>query len=306
MGCAVITIRLHIDDKNTWVAVRFLPFLHRLRRSSKYRSLPPTTRSLPLALERTNYVCDRQAFHSALFTNNVIRVRSILSAKLIKHPVLGSTVPTFHSIRHRSFYLQADILCPIILSTFTIPSGVFRMPSSGITKASVEKALASVDKADPDSLLSIVQQLEKLITADREKGRVVPCSSLQKREVFEVFSFNNQYVDFGRFREYDIPEIKLNLSQPFPGLKPSALELLRSICTLWPQSNESNVRIFVSILIHFSIEQINSEIELNASSEASFSSDRLNVPSPSPSPHVAPVTPPRKYNHPSSHHSQSH
>lgn len=166
------------------------------------------------------------------------------------------------------------------------------MPSSGITRASVEKALASVDKADPESLLSFVQQLEKLITTDREKGRVVPCSSLQMGELFELFSFINQYVEFGRYREYDIPEIKLNLSQPFPGLKSSALELLRSISTVWPQCNESNVRIFVSLLIHFSIEQINSEIEFNTGSEASCSSDRLNVPSPSSQ--VAPVTPPRK------------
>lgn len=87
------------NSPETWVAVRFRPCLHSLRRLLKHRSLPPTIRSLPLALERTNHVCDRQAFHSALFTNDVIRVRSILSAELIKHPVLGSTVPTFHSIR---------------------------------------------------------------------------------------------------------------------------------------------------------------------------------------------------------------
>lgn len=171
---------------------------------------------------------------------------------------------------------------------------MFRMPSSGITKASIEKALASLNKENPKSLLFFVEELEKLITTDQEKGRVVPCSSLQLREVFELFSFSNTYVDFGRYRDYNVPEIKLNLSQPSPGLQPSALELLRNISTVWPQSNDSNVRIFVSLLIHFSIEQINSEIELNAGSEASISSDRLNVPSPSPSPHVAPVTPPPK------------
>lgn len=49
----------------------------------------------------------------------------------------------------------------------------------------------------------------------------------------------------------------------------------------------------MSLLIHFSVEQFNSEIELNAGSEAS-SLDRLYVPSPLPSPQVAPVTPPRK------------
>lgn len=50
----------------------------------------------------------------------------------------------------------------------------------------------------------------------------------------------------------------------------------------------------MSLLIHFSVEQVNSEIELNAGSEASSSSDRLNVPSPLPSPQVALITPPRK------------
>ena len=170
------------------------------------------------------------------------------------------------------------------------------MVSSAISKTSVGKAQASVDKADPESLLSFVQQFEKFVTTEREKERVVPCSSLELREVFEIFSFANQYTDFEGYREYEIPEIKLNLSEPFPRLKPSALELLGSIFTVWPQCNESSVRIFVSLLIHSSVEQINSEIELNAGSEASSSSDRLNVslPSPSPSPQVAPVTPPIK------------
>lgn len=113
------------------------------------------------------------------------------------------------------------------------------MPSSGLTKASVGKALASVDKEDPELLLSFVQQLEN--ATEQEKGRVVPCSSLQMREVFEIFSFTTQYTDFGGYREYDIPEIKLNLSQPFPGFKPSARE--RSISTVWPQRNEFNVRL---------------------------------------------------------------
>lgn len=149
-----------------------------------------------------------------------------------------------------------------------------------------------MNEEDPHSLLFFVEKLEKVITTDQEKGRVVPCSSLQLRMVSELFSFSNTYIDLKKYRDYNVPKIRINLSQRFPGLRPSALELLRNIATVWPQSNESNVKIFVSLLIHFSIEQLNSKIELNAGSEASVSSDRLNIASPSP--HVAPVTPPQK------------
>ena len=164
---------------------------------------------------------------------------------------------------------------------------MFRMPSSGITKASIEKALASVNEENPTSLLFFVEELKKVITNDQEKGRVVPFSSLQLRTIFELFSFSNTYVDFGTYRDYKVPEIRLNLSQPFPGLQTSALELLRNISTVWPLSNKANVRIFVSLLI-------NSEIELNAGKEAYVSSDILNVASQSPSPQVTPVIPPKK------------
>lgn len=144
-----------------------------------------------------------------------------------------------------------------------------------------------MDKADPRSLLSFVQKLELLVTTEREKGRVVPCISLETQQVVEFFSVTNQYIDFRGLREYDIPEIKLNLLQPFTctGLKPSARELLQSICTVWPKWSKSNIRVFVSLLIHFSVEQINSDVEL-------ISSDRLNVPSSSSE--VAPVSAPEK------------
>lgn len=106
------------------------------------------------------------------------------------------------------------------------------------------------------------------------------------------FSLSNKYTDLGSYRKYDIREIKLSRSQCCTELKPSTHELLRSIAIMWPQSNESNVGIFMSLLIHFSVEQINSEMGLNACSEEFSSSDRVNIPLPSPK--VAPVTPPRK------------
>lgn len=166
------------------------------------------------------------------------------------------------------------------------------MNSPGISKASLEKALVHVDETDMESLVAFVQRLKKTLADEGRKERVVPCSSLETREVFELFSLSNKYTDFGSYRKYEISEIKLSHSQRCPELKPSAYELLRSIATVWPQSTESNVRVFVSLLIHFSVEQINSEISLNAGSEESSSSDRVNIPSPSPK--VAPVTPPKK------------
>lgn len=178
------------------------------------------------------------------------------------------------------------------------------MTSSGISTASVEKALAHVNETNMESLVAFVQQLKKIVADEGDKGRVVSCSSLKTREVFELFSLSNKYTDFGSYRTYDIPEIKLSHLQHCPGLKPSAHELLRSIATVWPQSNESNVRLFVSLLIHFSVEQIKSEMDLNAGSKAYSLSDRVNNLSPSPK--VAPVTPPRKIQSPSSHHFQLH
>lgn len=167
---------------------------------------------------------------------------------------------------------------------------IFNIPSSGISIASVEKALSQVDKADPKSLLSFVEQLESLIIIERKRGRVVTCSSLKTRDVFELFSFKNKHTDFGDFRDYEVPEIKLNPSEPSARLKPSAQDLLKSVSSVWPQCNESNVRVFVSLLIHFVVEQINSEIESNSNCEGCFSSDTLNVPSPAPASHLTPVT----------------
>lgn len=224
------------------------------------------------------------------------------SIQLAKHSVsVGTKAGSIRPLRRftlsvSSSHLQAYALHITILLTFTVPSGVLRMTSSGITKASVEKALAHVNETDMESLVAFVQQLKKIVADEGDKGRVVSCSSLKTREVFELFSLSNKYTDFGSYRKYDIPEIELSHSQRCPGLKPSAHELLRSIATIWPQSNESNVRVFVSLLIHFSVEQINSEMDLNAGSEASSSSDRVNIPSPSPK--VAPVTPPRNIQSP--------
>lgn len=50
------------------------------------------------------------------------------------------------------------------------------------------------------------------------------------------------------------------------------------ILEIWPQCNESNVRVFVSMLISFAIEQINQEIEDATASDESHQA--LNEPQP--------------------------
>lgn len=170
------------------------------------------------------------------------------------------------------------------------------MKSPGITKASLEKAIVDVDETDMKSFVAFFQMIRKNLADEGGIERVVPCSSLKSREVFELFSLSNNYTNLGSYRQYDISEIKLSPSQRCPELKLSAHELLRSIASVWPQSSESNVRVFVSLMIHFSVEQINSEMSLNAGSEESPPFDRVNILPPSPK--VAPMTPPRKIGSP--------
>lgn len=99
--------------------------------------------------------------------------------------------------------------------------------------------------------------------------------------MFELFFFFNQYTNFETYKKYDILEIKLSYLQYYLGLKLLAHELLQNITTMWPQFNESNVKMFMSLLIYFSIEQINFKIDLNVGSKVFFLSNRVNIPSSS-------------------------
>lgn len=162
------------------------------------------------------------------------------------------------------------------------------MPLPGISIGSVEKALQRIDKTDIGSLLSFVEGLEASLPREREKARVITCASLKVRDVFELFGFRNDFMDIGQRRDYQVPEMKLNLSNPSANLKPSAHELLKSIADVWPLANESNVRLFVSMMIHFAIEQINSETEAQSSKD----SESLRVPK-SQAPSSTPGTPPK-------------
>ena len=115
-------------------------------------------------------------------------------------------------------------------------------------------------------------------------------------KLLDLFGFSNTYTDIGGERDYHVPEMRLNLSTPSAQLKPAALELLHSIATVWPFANESNLRLFVSMLIHFAIEQINSEFE-EQPSEGPELLESLSV-AEFPAPGSTPVTTPTKMQHP--------
>lgn len=106
--------------------------------------------------------------------------------------------------------------------------------------------------------------------------------------MFELFGFSNDFIDIGLRRDYQIPEMRLNLSTPSANLKSSDHELLKSIANLWPLANKSNVRLFVSMMIHFAIEKVNSETEAQSTGD----SESLRVPK-SPAPGSKPGTTPK-------------
>lgn len=128
-----------------------------------------------------------------------------------------------------------------------------QMALPGVSVGSVVKALQRVDRIDFGSLLSFIEMLEASLATDREKGRVLPCASLKVSEVFELFGFSNDFIDIDPRWDYQIPEMRLNLSTPGAHLKSRDHELLKSISIVWPPANKSNVRLFVSMMTHFAI-----------------------------------------------------
>lgn len=161
------------------------------------------------------------------------------------------------------------------------------MPLPGILIASVEKSLQRIDRTDIRSLLSFLERLEASLSIVREKGRVITCSSLKVSEVFELFGFSNDFIDIGQQRKYQVSEMRLNLSTPSAHLKPRTDELLNNIADGWPPANESNVRLFVSMMILFAIEQINSETEAQSSKDSELLRE-LKSPAPSSTPGTPP------------------
>lgn len=113
---------------------------------TKALKLATIIRSLLFDLRRSNLVCDNQAFRSTLFTNNVIRVKIILSSELAEHAVSEGTKAESVSRSDVSFYSASLIILAgkhfTQLSSQPLRSRlvVFRIPSLGISEASLEKA----------------------------------------------------------------------------------------------------------------------------------------------------------------------
>ena len=157
------------------------------------------------------------------------------------------------------------------------------MPAPGISKASLTKALSHVDKNDPKSLQAFVESLEKLVSDKGSKARVIPVGEISERDVFDVFGLANAYRDLGMIRDYDIPEIKAKPYTQSLIVPSQAKDVLVSILKTWPPCNESNVRVLISMVIHFVVTQINEEIQSGRHLDPKspyLSSSTLQVPSP--------------------------
>lgn len=128
-----------------------------------------------------------------------------------------------------------------------------------------------------ESLVAFVQQLKNIIADKRNIGQVVLYNSLKLQKIFKRILLSNKYTNFESYRKYNLLKIKLSHLQQKLRSKLLQHQLLRSIATKWPQSNKINVRVVVSLLIHFFVKQINSKIDLNATNEAFFSTDKVNI-----------------------------
>ncbi|KAH0565847.1 hypothetical protein GP486_000770 [Trichoglossum hirsutum] len=160
------------------------------------------------------------------------------------------------------------------------------MPKNALSRSSIKKSLSNVNKEDVNSLLDFIEKLERAVSADNSTPRVITAGDIEEREVFNLFELSNTYSDLGLLRQYEIPEMKAKLPKSVKPLPSTAKDLLRNIAQTWPPCNVSNVRVFISMLIHFTIDQINNETMASGpfddspdvDSFASQSSHQLNRP----------------------------
>lgn len=128
-----------------------------------------------------------------------------------------------------------------------------------ISTASILKALKDLDKTDAASLRDFVEKIEKSVTAKVARPHTVTAGEVNERDVFQLFGLSNAYTDFGTIRKYHFRELKAKPPSSNLNLPPGSTDLLRSVAETWPLNNESNVRVFISMLIHYAVHQINTE-----------------------------------------------
>ncbi|KAL9106938.1 MAG: hypothetical protein Q9187_008494 [Circinaria calcarea] len=139
------------------------------------------------------------------------------------------------------------------------------MPPAAISTASIKEALSFVNRSNLESLIALVEKIEKVVsdsdTDTDPEAIVIPVGEISEREVFEVFGLANSYEELGFIRRYIIPEMKAQVSSTQSLVVPNpAKEILESIAKTWPPCNKSNVRVFISMVIHFAVVQINDEV----------------------------------------------
>lgn len=110
------------------------------------------------------------------------------------------------------------------------------------------------------SLLSFVKAWRRqLVRTEREKGPGYHLRFNESARSVWIVWLQQRRHRHRPTKRLQVPEMKLNLSTASAHLEPRAHELLNSIANMWPPAIRSNVRLFFSMMIHFAIEQINSE-----------------------------------------------
>jgi len=190
------------------------------------------------------------------------------------------------SLRHLLFSLVCDNM-----TSRTTPA---------ISTASILKALKHLDKTDAVSLRSFVEKIEKSVTAKVTRSPTVTAGEVNERDVFQLFSLSNTYTDFGSIRKYHYREMKAKHPSSNLSLPPGSTELLRSVAETWPLHNESNVRVFISMLIHYVVHEINIERAAGQTSSNNPTSSDSSCLAPSPTAQLPVTPPPPKNSNPSS------
>lgn len=159
-----------------------------------------------------------------------------------------------------------------------------------ISTASILKALKDLDQTDAASLRDFVEKIEKSVTAKVTRPPTVTAGEVNERDVFQLFGLSNPYTDFGTIRNYHYREMKAKPPSSILSLPSGSAELLRSVAETWPLNNESNVRVFISMIIHYAVHQINTERAASQTSSDKPTSSNSSCLAPSPTAPL-PVTP---------------
>ena len=120
--------------------------------------------------------------------------------------------------------------------------------------------MLKVDRSDPATLIEFLDQLEKVVADSEMKSKAISGKDITEREVFEIMGLSNSYTDWGQIREYDIPEIQVKASVEHLIVSEQVKEILDDIVLIWPPCNKSNVRVLITMVVHFVVVQINKEI----------------------------------------------